>query len=408
MRSRASIPAPDAEARSRRAPRDDLRTRRTASPLAGAAESRQAVRHRSASRAQDPVFRPPKPPPALHERFVRVLRAMLWFGVAAYGAYLFLFLAVGVPWMPLVNGAMVLACSASLWLIARGRINLTLAFGSLAVLVHASCATLLLGWDAEFHLYAYLIVCILLLSPTLSGGVKLCSFLAVTAVYLLAWWALSGIDKTGAVGLFAMSNVIVFAMLLAVLSAIFSSAITQTADEFAARNAELSHQAATDPLTGLYNRRYLLDVLEQEALRYRRNGRPFAVIVGDIDHFKIINDRHGHHCGDAVLIAVAAALRESVRAPDLVARWGGEEFLVFLPETSLEEAINVAQRIQAQLAATPVAYAAQRLNVRMTLGVAPMLAASSVETLLRQADEALYRGKRAGRDRIEVVTAAAA
>lgn len=354
------------------------------------------------------MFTSPKPPPALHQRFVRVLRAMLWFGVAAYGAYLFLFLALGVPWMPIVNAAMVLVCSACLWLIARNRINLTLAFGSLAVVVHASSATLLLGWDSEFHLYAYLIMCILLLSPTLSDGIKLLSFLAVTAVYLLAWWTLSGIDKSGVLGLFAVSNVIVFAMLLAVLSAIFSSAITQTADEFAARNAELSRQAATDPLTGLYNRRYLLDVLEQEALRYRRNGRAFAVILGDIDHFKVINDRHGHPCGDAVLVAVAAALRESVRAPDLVARWGGEEFLVFLPETSLEEAINVARRIQAQLVATPVVHATQRLAVRMTLGVALMRAESSVDALLRQADEALYRGKRAGRDRIEVVTAAAA
>ncbi len=110
----------------------------------------------------------------------------------------------------------------------------------------------------------------------------------------------------------------------------------------------------------------------------------------------------------AVLVAVAAVLRESVRAPDLVARWGGEEFLVFLPETSLEEAISVAQRIQAQLAATRVPYATQRLKVRMTLGVAPMCEDGSVEALLRQADEALYRGKHAGRNRIEVVTAAAA
>jgi len=356
----------------------------------------------------DPLFRSPSPPPALRDRFVRVLQAMLWFGVLSYGAYLALFAALDVPWMPAANGAMMLFCGLSLWFVSRGWINLTLALGSVAVLAHATCATLLLGWDAEFHLYAYFILCVLLLSPTLSAVTKAGIFVTMTAVYIAAWWRLSGIELADARGVFAVSNVFVFAALLAVLSAIFSSASMQAADEFAALNAELSHQAATDPLTGLYNRRYLVDVLAQETLRYRRNGRPFAVIVGDIDNFKTINDRHGHQCGDAVLLAVAAALRESVRAPDLVARWGGDEFLVFLPETSLEEALGVAGRIQAQLAATPVVDGAQRLDARMTLGVAPMRSDSSIEELLREADEALYRGKHAGRNRIEAVTAAAA
>jgi diguanylate cyclase (GGDEF)-like protein len=346
--------------------------------------------------------------PALHARFVRVLRAMLWFGVAAYGSYLVLFAWLGVPGMPAVNAGMVSVCLLSQWLLSRGRVNFALAAGTAMVVVHALCATWLLGWAGEFHLYVFLIMSLLLLSPTLPAPAKLAVFVGLTAAYAYAWWRLSGVDTQNLTGLFGLFNVVVFATLLAVLSAIFSSAITQTAGEFEARNAELSRQAATDPLTGLYNRRYLLGVLEQETARYLRSARGFAVIVGDIDNFKSINDRHGHQCGDAVIVAVAAALRDSVRVPDLVARWGGEEFLVFLPETSLDEALGVAARIQAQLARAPVSYGSLRLDVRMTLGVAPMGPDGSVERLLQRADEALYRGKRAGRNRIEVVSEAVA
>lgn len=354
------------------------------------------------------LFRLPTPPHALHRRFERVLRAMLWFGVASYGSYLALFLWLGVPGMPAVNAGMVVVCFLSLWLLARGHVNLALASASSMVLVHAVCATLLLGWNGEFHLYAYLIICTLLLSPTLPGLAKLAAFVAITLGYVLAWWQLSGVDTGDVTGLFGLANMFVFATLLAVLSAIFSSAITQTAGEYAARNAELSYQASTDPLTGLYNRRHLLEVLEAESRRGRHVGGSFAVIVGDIDHFKTINDRHGHHCGDAVLVAVARVLRDAVRGQDLVARWGGEEFLVFLPATTLDEALGVAARIQAQLAAAPIVHGTLRFDVRMTLGVAPMQPEGSVDALLRLADDALYRGKRAGRNRVEVEAGAAA
>ena len=355
------------------------------------------------------LFRHHSPPAALRERFVRVLRAMLWFGVASYGAYLGLFWWLRVPSMPTANAGMIVVCLLSLALLAGGRLNLALAAGSAMVLVHAFCATLLFGWNGEFHLYAFLIICVLLLAPTLSGLTKLVTFVAVTAGYAAAWSAWSGaVTPDGITAFFGLANVVVCAMLLAALSAIFSSAIVQTADEYLARNAELAHQATTDPLTGLFNRRYLLDILQQEYVRYQRTAREFAVIIGDIDKFKDINDRHGHHCGDAVLVAIAAALRESVRAPDLIARWGGEEFLVFLPETSLEEALAVATRIQTQLASAPICVGPLRFDVRMTLGVAPARAGGTVDSLLRQADDALYRGKRAGRNRIEVVTGAVA
>ena len=360
----------------------------------------------------DSLFRRPSPRAsnaAVHRRFERVLRAMLLTGIASYGSYTGLFWLLGVPGMPLVNAGMLVISALCLWLLSRGQVNLALFAGTAMVLVHAACATLLLGWDGEFHLYAYLVLCLLLLAPTLGNASKFASFCVLTTAYVLAWRYFSPLSVTApALALISTMNVVLFSSLLAVLAAIFSSATTQTADEYEARNAELSRQANTDPLTGLHNRRYLREILEQELVRYQRSGHSFALIVGDIDNFKGINDRHGHQCGDAVLVAVSGVIRDAVRAPDLVARWGGEEFLVFLPETTLDDALGVAQRIQQLLARSPVTLRAQPLHARMTLGVATMRPGQSIDELLQQADEALYRGKRAGRDRIEVFTDAAA
>ncbi len=355
-----------------------------------------------------------RPPPrvllaAVHRRFERVLRAMLLTGLASYSSYIGLFWYFGISGMPLVNTGMLVISGLCLWLLSRRRVNLALAAGSLMVLVHAACATMLLGWDGEFHLYAYLVLCLLLLSPTLGNVTKFMAFCAVTTAYVFAWRHFSPLSVASPVlVLFSTMNVVLFSSLLAVLSAIFSSATTQTADEYETRNAELARQANTDSLTGLHNRRYLRDILHQELVRYQRSGRAFALIVGDVDNFKSINDRHGHQGGDAVLVAVSAVIRDAVRAPDLVARWGGEEFLVFLPETTLDDALGVAERIQQLLAQSPVLHRAQPVHARMTLGVAMIRPGQTIDALLQQADEALYRGKRAGRNRIEVSTDAAA
>jgi|LNFM01.1.fsa_nt_gb diguanylate cyclase (GGDEF)-like protein len=359
----------------------------------------------------DLIRRPPQRAPvsAVHRRFERVLRAMFVIGLAAYGTFLGLFLYLDVPGMPLVNAGVLVVTLLCLWLLARGAVRLALGAGSLMVIVHVSCATLLLGWAGEFHLYAFLVLCLLMLSPTLGARTKFGVFSALTAGYVVAWWHLSGVAAgTPLAPVFGALNVVVFAALLGLLAAIYSSATTQTADEYEARNAELARQAITDPLTGLFNRRHLREILQQEHARFQRTARPFAVIVGDIDHFKIINDRHGHQCGDAVIVAVSAVIRDAVRASDFVARWGGEEFLIFLPETSLQEALATAERIQQQLAQSPVSYRNVVLEARMTLGVATAESSQSIDELLRRADEALYRGKRAGRNRIEVYLAAVA
>ena len=159
--------------------------------------------------------------------------------------------------------------------------------------------------------------------------------------------------------------------------------------------------ATTDALTGLSNRRAFIDWATREVARSTRYSDHFSAILLDVDHFKQVNDRHGHAAGDAVLAAVSRLMASIVRTCDVVARWGGEEFVVALPSTSLEGAVLVAERIRATLEAHPIAYAAgQTLTVTASFGVAQLEAGETVDLVVDRADRAMYAAKSAGRNRV--------
>lgn len=160
--------------------------------------------------------------------------------------------------------------------------------------------------------------------------------------------------------------------------------------------------AMSDALTGLANRRAALDFLESVVSSARRHSTPLSIALVDVDRFKSINDQLGHGAGDAVLRQLAATMLRSVRRSDLVARWGGEEFLLAMPVTKLESAKLVSERLRLLVERTPVLLPnGQSIDVRVSLGVA-QLGAESLDTALRRADEALYRAKDRGRNRVEI------
>ncbi|MBI4730225.1 MAG: diguanylate cyclase [Acidobacteria bacterium] len=175
---------------------------------------------------------------------------------------------------------------------------------------------------------------------------------------------------------------------------------------------ESRQESITDPLTGIWNRRYLQAALTTEVERARRYGRPLSVIMIDIDRFKDVNDAHGHQRGDGVLVELCRRVGDRVRARvDTLARYGGEEFVVVLPETPLAGAVSVARKLLAAVRSEPFAGQAGEPALRITLsaGVAEFPSdASTGEALLRAADEALYRAKRGGRDRLEAPARATA
>ena len=171
-----------------------------------------------------------------------------------------------------------------------------------------------------------------------------------------------------------------------------------------AKQAELEYLATHDVLTGLLNRREFMRNLEHEQVRVMRQPAPTSLIMVDLDFFKKINDTYGHPAGDTVLVAVAQALTQAVRKSDVLARLGGEEFIVLLPNTDLTGASRVAQKLRTQVRELPIPFEGQVLQVTASFGVSCLAAVSepTADALYSAADKALYLAKHSGRDRVEL------
>lgn len=175
------------------------------------------------------------------------------------------------------------------------------------------------------------------------------------------------------------------------------------AQELLEANKKLRELAYRDGLTGLYNHRYFQEILEREIKRARRYKKPLSLLMIDIDHFKKINDTYGHLHGDEVLKGLAQIFSESIRACDYAARYGGEEFSIILPETPLNGALNVAERLRQRVKNTPIVLADQEIRVTISIGLAAYENTQIEITrsqLISLADKALYQSKMAGRDRV--------
>jgi diguanylate cyclase (GGDEF)-like protein len=163
---------------------------------------------------------------------------------------------------------------------------------------------------------------------------------------------------------------------------------------------KLIQDSETDPLTGLFNRRTFLKRIEEEAMRFRRYQKPFSILFGDIDFFKKINDTYGHAAGDAVLINISNILNTEKREIDQVARWGGEEFLILLPETDVTGAVQHGNKIREMISAKPFIHEGQEINITMSFGVSIYNGDTSIEKTIDRADQRLYLAKESGRNKV--------
>ncbi len=171
-------------------------------------------------------------------------------------------------------------------------------------------------------------------------------------------------------------------------------------DELLATREALRQQATHDPLTGLWNRTAIFELLHAETARAARSAEPLSVLIADIDHFKRVNDTYGHMAGDVVLRAAAERLASSIRPYDSAARYGGEEFLCVLPRCTRGEAAGVAERVRSAIADGPMDVLEGPLSITMSLGVATAGMQVGGDALVRAADAALYQAKHAGRNRV--------
>ncbi|GKT08482.1 GGDEF domain-containing protein [Desulforhabdus sp. TSK] len=164
----------------------------------------------------------------------------------------------------------------------------------------------------------------------------------------------------------------------------------------------IEYASTHDGLTQLKNRREIEKLLGQEIKRAQRYDKPLSVMMLDIDHFKLVNDRHGHQVGDEALRVVARTIKQEVRNTDFVVRYGGEEILVIATETSIEDSKTLAQRLHAAVGRAPIPLKNEEtLRVTVSIGVASFsVTQNTMQALIKSADEALYRAKESGRDRV--------
>ncbi len=164
--------------------------------------------------------------------------------------------------------------------------------------------------------------------------------------------------------------------------------------------ARIEQLAMTDPLTKLSNRRHIISCIEYQIAIKKRNAKPFCIIICDVDLFKNINDTYGHDSGDLVLLSIASLFKNTLRQQDFISRWGGEEFLVVLPDTPMEGARIIAEKLRSKIEKTAIRIKDTTLSITMTFGVSSFSENTGIDGCINQADQALYLGKKSGRNKV--------
>lgn len=310
--------------------------------------------------------------------------------------YFFLFHFIGLPvlaWVGMTSAALYGFAYARL---QEGHDRLAMMLIWTEVITRVALGTIMIGWDSGFHYYLLIFMPAIFVTVSIKQMAK--AGMALWLVYIGFDFAMRSFTPMtvlddDALLVVRFLNIGVVFWMLAYLSFFHIRTATDT-------EARLRRLAATDPLTGLANRRHLLEMAEYEIKRGTRDHAPLSFLLADIDHFKSINDCHGHEAGDRVLVAIAAALRQAVREKDSVARWGGEEFLIMLPDTTLDDAVALAERIRQTVQALQTTVGGRTVTASMTFGVSALDRNETPGCAITRADKALYRGKATGRNRV--------
>ncbi|MGZ4786968.1 MAG: GGDEF domain-containing protein [Terriglobales bacterium] len=248
---------------------------------------------------------------------------------------------------------------------------------------------------------------------TASAWITRLSFVALISVPVMAAWATELSNAPLVVRNFRLSVSLIamvsLSTLLFALQWVLSRRLRETLktvkeslNQLAIAREALQHQATHDSMTGALNRCAITEALSRELSRASRSGTTLAVFLIDLDHFKQINDRFGHHAGDIAIVAACTRMQDCVRGHDYVGRYGGEEFLAIIPEADETMALQIAERMRGRISMNPVIFNANPIQLTTTIGVALSHEGDTPELLLRRADLALYSGKRLGRDNVQL------
>ncbi len=288
---------------------------------------------------------------------------------------------------------------------------LTIIISLCEVVIMVFISTLLLGWEAGFP--TYLFSCIAasfyftyitadkhrhIMPLAMSSMIMLCYFITYIVMKYISPFADYSARKGWLTAFFVVNTILSFAIMV-VFSYLFVWEIQSKNLALTAQNEQLDELANKDPLTHLFNRRFMNKIMDQRMENLKKTGKRFTMILGDIDDFKKVNDTYGHDAGDAVLSTVASTILGSVRDEDSVCRWGGEEILILISDP-LETASLAAERIRSRIESNVVTFGGQDIRVTMTFGVAESIPGYRIEHLIQQADDKLYYGKKHGKNQV--------
>ncbi len=321
--------------------------------------------------------------------------------------FLFLFFWLDVTELVYFNVLSLIIFAFVLYVNYRGKHKAALWSAYLEVNAHASLSVVLLGWGSGFFYYLLAVGPMLFLAPRQPLGLKL--ILSIVSAMLLAVLFIFSL-KNPPVYKFSfevltplyISNMVCTFGLLAHLAHYYAQGADRSEAQLRQLSLKYEKLAISDSLTGLLNRRAGTQQLESEVNRCYRNDKPFVIALGDIDDFKVYNDKYGHSCGDEVLRQVANVLLKNTRPYDLISRWGGEEFLIILPDCVLDDAQSSMSDLREKIANHTIQYNEHTLNITMTFGLSEFNESTDIERCLEAADKALYCGKRSGKNRVEV------
>lgn len=298
------------------------------------------------------------------------------------------------------------ALTSFLWLVIyiynqRGYHSFAFSTGVLESVVNATVATYVLGWQSSFYFYIFAVIPLIFINAKIRQTYKVVLAILLGLLVLSLFLQTPQQPPQGQMAIYlTVMNIALVIINLAYVGHAFENSAEDAEAELLRANRRLMNLAATDPVTNLTNRRNMMTRIEQEKEKIDRGGKPFTLIMVDIDNFKHVNDEYGHDGGDFVLIALAEMISVSIRKQDQVARWGGDEFLVMLPETELEGGRVVAEKIRQRVLRTPFVYHEKDIPVTLTFGVGLCDANIGIGSCIRKADQALYFGKQAGKNRV--------
>ena len=262
---------------------------------------------------------------------------------------------------------------------------------------HSIIATYYLGLESGFQYYMYTIIFIPFFIWTYTTFVRLLRIIVVITVALgLEYWGYNHPAVLMLSNEYIMFLHYMNLFLLLIIMAFISYFYSIYANLY--QNL-LFKQSNVDPLTNLYNRRYVHEIAENDAMSFQKNDSHFGLLLIDIDYFKKINDLYGHKCGDRVLIELSHILNQNVRQTTIVSRWGGEEFLIVLEDTNKDELIHLGERLRSVVEKT-VLIEEKQIQITVTIGGAVAYQDESIDEVLSRADKALYHGKENGRNQV--------